>query len=109
MNNFYIFVEQEAQNYLQSYLKNDLSLHIRIKKSGCSGYGYDLFYEKINKESEKFDNIYFNIEQKDKSFLNNSFIKLEKLGINKKITIDNPNIENACGCGESFQFKKDIV
>lgn len=108
MNQFYIFMEEEAKNYLKSYLKGNLALNIKIKSSGCSGYAYELKYTEIDEKSEKFDDIYFNIEEKDKIFLNNSLIKLEKLGLNKKIIIDNPNIQNMCGCGESFNFKKNL-
>lgn len=92
---------------------NDNYLLISLKSSGCNGYKYELqwidsLFKNVQYELKSFeyDNKYIEIAYpvlfKDK--LDNVTIDLIKEGINKKIHIINPNVQNECGCGESIGF-----
>ena len=82
-------------------------MYVSLKKSGCSGYKY---YTKIVSKSEVSNVI--EISKKDidiyidilwSSVFNNITIILEESSLKQKqLIFKNPNIDNECGCRESF-------
>lgn len=103
---FELLISQEAKKFLESKLGTDNAIQLRIKTNGCAGYSYDLQYVPKNESQICFSGINFDILDKDKQDLNLSIIKLKKEGLSSKISIENPNSFNECGCGESFSLKK---
>ena len=103
--------ERAAQQIRQQITKHGsgIALRIGIKKSGCSGfsYTYDLA-EEIQKDDRLFTSLDAQVvvNKNDLVFLNGSQIDFIREGLNSFYKLSNPNIENACGCGESFSLKE---
>ena len=104
MENFSISVTNNAKAYFNN-IRNNKSIKIGIKKSGCSGYSYVL--DLVDSESSNllFNEIPFSIINDDFFALNGCEIDYKKDGFSSKIVFNNPNVVNECGCGESFNIK----
>ena len=106
-----ILTENAARHIQHQITKSGhgIALRIGIKKSGCSGfsYTYDLADE-IGENDKLFTsndtNIVVNV--KDLPFLSGSQIDFIQEGLNSFYKLSNPNIDNTCGCGESFNLKE---
>ena len=83
-----------------------LGLRIGTKKSGCSGYAYDVDYaDEIAEDDSVFESHGVKVVVDALSLpridgMEVDFIK-ESL-LNQGFEFRNPNVKNACGCGESF-------
>ncbi len=89
-----------------------LGLRISITKTGCSGSSYKMDYvTEENKQdgddivSEKGVSIY--IDPKATMYLLGTVLDYRKENLCEQFVFDNPNVEAACGCGESFTFKTE--
>jgi iron-sulfur cluster assembly protein len=83
-----------------------VGLRIGTKKSGCSGYAYDVDYaDEIGDEDLVFESHGVKVVV-DKASLDRidgmeiDFVKASLL--NQGFEFRNPNVKSTCGCGESF-------
>ena len=106
MSEFKLFLTQNAKKYFSQKLNENNSVYIDLKQSGCTGYAYQFKIAKKNTDSQLIDDLYFNISETIKPFIQDSVIDYKKDGLNNKLVFDNPNVSNVCGCGESVSFKK---
>lgn len=102
--------EHAAQHIKQQIAKcgSGIALRIGIKKSGCSGYSYAYDLADEIKEDDRLftsHDVQVVVNKSDLSFLDGSQIDFIREGLNSFYKLSNPNIENACGCGESFSLK----
>lgn len=106
-----ITVTESAAKHIQNQLTkrgSGIALRIGIKRSGCSGFSYTYdFADEINTHDRLFasQNVQIVIDEKDFPYLNGSQIDFTQEGLSSFFKLNNPNIDNACGCGESFNFK----
>ena len=83
-----------------------LGLRIGTKKSGCSGYAYDVDYaDEIAEDDSVFESHGVKVVVDALSLpridgMEVDFVK-ESL-LNQGFEFRNPNVKSACGCGESF-------
>lgn len=109
MNN--ITISLDAVNHIQSLLDKrgfGLGLRIGIKKSGCSGYAYQLdFVDNPTEEDQTIAvhgiNIYIN--KSDLPVLSGLELGLKTDKFVTEFTFNNNNVTGACGCGKSFTIK----
>ena len=105
-----ILTERAAKQIQQQLAKRGkgLALRVGIKKSGCSGFSYIFDYaDQILEDDQLFEshNAKIVLKRDTLSFFDGSEIDFVKEGLNCTFKFNNPNIENACGCGESFSLK----
>lgn len=89
------------------------ALRVGLKKVGCSGFAYTFDYAD---EACEDDHVFESVFESDKAcvvvnagslpFLDGSCIDYVREGLNDSFRLDNPNVDNACGCGESFSLKE---
>lgn len=103
---FELFLTDKAKQFLQGKLASDKSLSIKIKKTGCSGYAYDLNYVQASENDLKINGVRVLVSEQDKPYINMSVVDLKKDGLNSRIVFENPQAINECGCGESFGLRK---
>ncbi|WP_292976115.1 iron-sulfur cluster assembly accessory protein [Nitrosomonas sp.] len=85
-----------------------IALRLGVKKSGCSGFAYSFDYaDDMLDDDQLFEsNDAKVIVKRDQlSFIDGSEIDFVQEGLNSSFKFSNPNIDNTCGCGESFSLK----
>ena len=85
--------------------RNDLSLRVAVQPGGCSGLRYQLFFDDRALEGDtvtEFGTVKVVTDPASTPLLAGASIDyvdtIEKQGF----TIDNPNAQNSCACGDSF-------
>ncbi|MCU0802333.1 MAG: iron-sulfur cluster assembly accessory protein [Rhodobacteraceae bacterium] len=83
-------------------------LRIGVKKGGCAGMEYTMDYvADVNPLDEivEQDGARVLIAPMAQMFLIGTVIDYEVALLDAKFTFRNPNVAEACGCGESIKFK----
>lgn len=86
-----------------------LALRIGVKKVGCSGFAYTFDYaDEIRADDQMFEscNASVVIDVDSLPVLDGSCVDFVRDGLNESFKFDNPNVDNMCGCGESFSLKE---
>jgi len=84
------------------------AVRLGLKSAGCTGYKYVL--EEVDGEPEDhvaqaLDNgVLLYVDRASLPGLKDLLIDIRKQGMNFNLVMDNPNIQDECGCGESFNF-----
>jgi iron-sulfur cluster assembly protein len=83
-----------------------LGLRIGTKKSGCSGWAYDVDYaDAVNEEDQVFEShgVKVVVDKVSLARIDGMEIDFVKESLlNQGFEFRNPNVKNTCGCGESF-------
>ncbi|SHM10202.1 HesB/IscA family protein [Vreelandella subglaciescola] len=82
-----------------------LGLRVSIKPSGCSGYSYVLnFADEAAPDDISFEDhgarVFVAPDALD--MLDGSEVDYVNEGLNRFFRFNNPNVQDECGCGESF-------
>jgi len=83
-----------------------LGLRLAIKKSGCSGFAYVVDYaDEIHDDDQVFENhgVKVIVDNTSLPHLDGTEIDFGQSNLlNSGFEFRNPNVKDACGCGESF-------
>ena len=86
-----------------------IGLRLGIKKVGCSGFAYTFdFADEVRTGDSAFEAHEATVVVGGDSlpFLEGAKLDFVKEGLKQMFTVDNPNVDNTCGCGESFSIKE---
>jgi len=96
---------EKVRSLLDQEGRDDLRLRIAVQPGGCSGLIYQLFFDERTLENDAvvaFGDVEVIVDQMSIPYLAGSTIdfadSIEKQGF----TIDNPNAQGSCACGDSF-------
>lgn len=83
-----------------------LGLRLGTKKSGCTGFAYVVDYaDEIHEDDIKFETLGITVVVNKKSLIHLDGMTLDyqkSSVLNQGFDFINPNIQEMCGCGESF-------
>ncbi len=109
---FNLNITQEAAEVFSRFLNDDSQgIRLGVKPAGCSGFEYSepaLVSANDDTSSDlviEQNNIKIFVDPISAQYLDNATVDFIKKGVNKLIHFDNPNVEDACGCGLSFSAK----
>ena len=94
---------QRVRSHLET--RDGIGLRVTVKKSGCSGYAYQLEYAtEINDHDEVFEShgVKVVVQQVHLEFLQGLELDYVENGLSSAFHFNNPNVTEQCGCGESF-------
>lgn len=80
-------------------------LRVGVKKSGCSGFSYVLDYAReAGPDDAVFEDqgVRIVVDRKSLSLIDGTRVDFVREGLGQTFRFDNPNVSDACGCGESF-------
>ncbi len=105
-----VTITQAAAAQIQRLMARDghQGLRIGIKKGGCAGMEYTMDYvTEINPHDEivEQDGARVMIAPTAQMFLFGTVIDFESSLLEQGFRFRNPNVADACGCGESIKFK----
>lgn len=88
--------------------KGGKGIRISLKKSGCTGFKY-VVDEVSAPEGEDLkitleNGVELYVNSADIPALRGAEIDYTTEGLNSTLKINNPNVKDACGCGESFSI-----
>ncbi len=82
-----------------------VGIRLGVRTSGCSGMAYKLeFADAPNPEDIEFvsHGVKVLIDPKSLPYLSGTELDYAREGLNEGFKFNNPNVKDACGCGESF-------
>src|ERR1700693_5308862 len=86
-----------------------LGLRVGVKKVGCSGFAYTFDYADEAREGDRSFESHdatIVVAAESLAFLDGSRLDFVQGGLKQMFAFDNPNVDNTCGCGESFSLKE---
>lgn len=103
-----VTVTESAAKHIQQYIDQrgkGQGLRLAVKTSGCSGMAYVLeVYDEADADDNVFTAFGVNVIVDPKSliYLDGTELDFTREGLNEGFKFNNPNVKDACGCGESF-------
>jgi iron-sulfur cluster assembly protein len=107
-----ITLTENAATHIRTQLAQrgkGLGLRVGVKKVGCSGFAYTFdFADEVHAGDSLFQahGAAVVVAADSLSFLDGTRIDFVKEGLKQMFTFDNPNVDNTCGCGESFSVRE---
>ncbi|WP_427868979.1 HesB/IscA family protein [Leucobacter luti] len=96
---------EKVRSLLMQEGRDDLRLRIAVQPGGCSGLIYQLFFDERELENDAivdFDGVEVAVDQMSIPYLSGATIDFEDTIQKQGFTIDNPNAQGSCACGDSF-------
>ncbi len=103
-----ITLTEPAAERVRNFLANrgkGAGLRLGVRTSGCSGMAYVLeFADDIGEDDQVFESngVKVIVDSKSLVYLDGTEVDFAKEGLNEGFKFNNPNVKDACGCGESF-------
>ncbi|MBJ30016.1 MAG: iron-sulfur cluster insertion protein ErpA [Acidimicrobiaceae bacterium] len=82
-----------------------LALRVAVRPGGCSGFSYEMYFDTDKADDdleEAFGDVRVVVDPSSAQLLEGATLDY-KDGLNEAgFSIDNPNAQRTCGCGQSF-------
>jgi iron-sulfur cluster assembly protein len=103
-----ISMTQAAADHVAKFLANrgkGVGIRLAVRTSGCSGMAYVLeFADELEADDLVFEDhgVQVIVDPKSLLYLDGTELDYTREGLNEGFKFHNPNVKDACGCGESF-------
>ena len=101
-------LSEAAARHVEKFLAKrgkGVGLRVGVRTSGCSGMAYKLEYaDETHADDHLFEShgIQLIVDAKSLPYLDGTELDYTKEGLREGFKFNNPNVKDACGCGESF-------
>jgi iron-sulfur cluster assembly accessory protein len=95
----------KAKALLEQEGRDDLRLRVAVQPGGCSGLRYQLFFDERDLEGDNiadFGGVEVVVDRMSAPYLMGATIDFVDRIDAQGFTIDNPNAQGSCACGDSF-------
>ena len=105
-----VTLTEAAAKHVQKYLARrgkGVGLRLGVKTSGCSGMAYKLeFADQVEPDDKVWESfgVKVLVDEKSLPYLDGTELDFVREGLNEGFRFNNPNVVDACGCGESIKF-----
>lgn len=105
-----ITLTEKAADHVGKFLSQrgkGAGLRLGVKTSGCSGMAYVLeFADDVDEGDKVFESfgVKVIVDAKSLLYIDGTELDFVKEGLNEGFQFNNPNVKDACGCGESFNI-----
>ena len=103
-----VTLSESAANHVAKYLQKrgkGIGLRVGVRTSGCSGVAYKLeFADAVEPEDIQFEShgVKVLVDPKSLPYIDGTELDYTREGLNEGFKFNNPNVKDACCCGESF-------
>lgn len=103
-----ITVTESAAKHIANFLVKrgkGVGLRLGVRTSGCSGMAYKLeFADVLDEDDLTFEQygVTVIVDPKSLPYIDGMELDFTREGLNEGFKFNNPNVKDACGCGESF-------
>ncbi len=83
----------------------DLALRIAVRPGGCSGYSYEMFFDSEIAHDDiqsTYGQVKVVVDPASAQLLSGATLEYKDGLQGAGFSIDNPNAQRSCGCGQSF-------
>jgi iron-sulfur cluster assembly accessory protein len=95
----------KAKALLDQEGRDDYVLRIQVEPGGCAGLRYNLFFDDRSLDgdvSADFGGVTLTVDRMSAPYLQGAKIDFVDTISQQGFTIDNPNAQGSCACGDSF-------
>ncbi len=95
----------KVRSLLEAEGRDDLSLRIAVQPGGCSGLRYQLYFDDRDLDGDvatDYDGVKVVTDKMSAPYLGGASIDFVDTIEKQGFTIENPNAQGACACGDSF-------
>jgi iron-sulfur cluster assembly accessory protein len=95
----------KVRNLLEQEGRDDLRLRVAVQPGGCSGLIYQLFFDERLMEDDfvrDFGGVEVVVDKMSSAYVEGASVDFEDTIQKQGFTIDNPNAQGSCACGDSF-------
>jgi len=85
--------------------ENGLALRVAVRPGGCSGFSYEMYFDTDIVEGdtkETFGDVQVVVDASSAMLLDGATLDYSDGLQQAGFSIDNPNAQRSCGCGQSF-------
>ncbi len=82
-----------------------LALRVAVRPGGCSGFSYEMFFDgeaDASDQTREFDGVKVVVDPTSAQLLQGATLDYKDGLQQTGFSIDNPNAQRTCGCGQSF-------
>ena len=103
-----VTLTESAAKHVAKYLEKrgkGIGLRLGVRTSGCSGVAYKLeFADMAGQDDIEFEShgVRVLVDPKSLPYIDGTELDYTREGLNEGFKFNNPNVKDACGCGESF-------
>jgi len=103
-----VTLSEKAAKHVAGYMVKrgkGIGLRLGVRTSGCSGVAYKLeFVDVMEPDDVAFESygVKVLIDAKSLPYLDGTELDYTREGLSEGFKFNNPNVKDACGCGESF-------
>jgi iron-sulfur cluster assembly protein len=105
-----ITLTEKAATHINRYIDRrgkGVGLRFGVRTTGCSGLAYKLEYVDVAApEDQVFEShgVKVFVDPKSLPYIDGTELDFTREGLNEGFKFNNPNVKDACGCGESFRI-----
>jgi iron-sulfur cluster assembly accessory protein len=95
----------KVASLLEQEGRDDLRLRLAVQPGGCSGLIYQLYFDERLLDGDttaEFSGVEVVVDKMSVPYLDGATIDFEDTIQKQGFTIDNPNAQGSCACGDSF-------
>ena len=95
----------KVKSLLEQEGRDDLRLRIGVQPGGCSGLIYQLYFDERSLDGDlvrDYDGVEVVVDRMSAPYLDGATIDFKDTISEQGFTIDNPNAQGSCACGDSF-------
>ena len=84
---------------------DDLALRVAVRPGGCSGFSYEMFFDSEIAEDDEasvYGTVKVVVDPMSAQLLTGATLDYKDGLQSSGFSINNPNAERTCGCGQSF-------
>ncbi len=96
---------RKVKSLLEQEGRDDLQLRIAVQPGGCSGLRYQLFFDERYLDGDQtyeYGGVEVIVDRMSGPYLGGAVIDFVDTIEKQGFTIDNPNAQGSCACGDSF-------
>ena len=85
--------------------EEEMALRVAVRPGGCSGFSYEMYFDTEVNEADVvagFDGVSVVVDPSSAMLLQGATMDYSDSLQNAGFSIDNPNAQRTCGCGQSF-------
>jgi iron-sulfur cluster assembly protein/iron-sulfur cluster insertion protein len=82
-----------------------LALRVAVRPGGCSGFSYEMFFDSDvagDDVTAEYDGVRVVVDPSSAQLLSGAVLDYKDGLTQAGFSIDNPNAQRTCGCGQSF-------